>query len=781
MEMEVMRRVFPGFGRVLTCLVDYNRFQEPPETPAHRFMLGALRTAVLGTPGPPRAEPPAPSEPEPSYQPQAQSQFQPLQPIQKQQKPEIKIERALETPSQLKTQSSNNSRLEDAEDMPKFSTDRFQRRRGKAVDDEFLITGSSTPPLRRTASGTNLSPTKKGILMTPGTVRAKKSVAWCPSTPGPAGEEKKEVNNRTGIPDDCPGKFPSPWAPRTKGGPDVMEIDTPTSVKDDSNTQIMALKEWSGGAAEESKAKKTTSFGIGKSWLGATEEKAESKRTFNSLDSKSGFKPLPDSGVSDARTKRLQTRVDELQDELRSLKRKTRDYDRLKAQAERLTEYNTKALDTIDELERNNDTLAKGLREAEKSISEYKQRVKELEKHTKEHDQKMNELSTLFNESGIHEGLNPISGSGDLKAELRAAKRSLQSMERLKRENDDLKKRMEDLSKNVEKLKGEKASMQADMAQMLSGTANKAAEKALRAENERLMEENHRLRMENLDKEKKIRQADRTINSLQEQSRMTEKSITQKTTKSFNLDDDPFLSALDKSSSKVPPRKEYSRMLPSSEAGDETAIKVGSLREKGKFGDLGRTSQDLRPRNLHTDLDLIFSPVRNDEPRSPLRRSPRRHSSSNLTGKSPARSPRRASAPKDGETLDLIDFNSLTTSTPQKSKPPPKFTFSLDSDKENENDRPYAIPSPKRSVLPMAYSPGTGVGTSTSARKYTRTAPSPAKRGARATTTRTSLGTTSRRVSSIESDVGGLADRTMTAKARVEARRRERAAARGKF
>src|SRR5690606_8076839 len=108
--------------------------------------------------------------------------------------------------------------------------------------------------------------------------------------------------------------------------------------------------------AEAEAAKDGNPFGIGKGWMGSKQEKTESKVQFNTLDSRSGFKPLPSLGVSseasDVRTKRLQRKVDELQDELTSLKNKTRDYDRVKGQADRMTKINKSALDTINGLEK---------------------------------------------------------------------------------------------------------------------------------------------------------------------------------------------------------------------------------------------------------------------------------------------------------------------------------------------------------------------------------------------------------------------------------------------
>lgn len=55
------------------------------------------------------------------------------------------------------------------------------------------------------------SPTKRqGILMTPGTARTRKTVTFGSQVT----DNNLKPNSKSGIPDDCPGKFPSPWVPK---------------------------------------------------------------------------------------------------------------------------------------------------------------------------------------------------------------------------------------------------------------------------------------------------------------------------------------------------------------------------------------------------------------------------------------------------------------------------------------------------------------------------------------------------------------------------------------
>ncbi|KAF2811444.1 uncharacterized protein BDZ99DRAFT_275361 [Mytilinidion resinicola] len=61
-----------------------------------------------------------------------------------------------------------------------------------------------------------LSPVKNGILMTPGTAaKGRKTVSFGAQVAENAGK-KGTKTGKSGIPNDCPGKFPSPWTPGTE-------------------------------------------------------------------------------------------------------------------------------------------------------------------------------------------------------------------------------------------------------------------------------------------------------------------------------------------------------------------------------------------------------------------------------------------------------------------------------------------------------------------------------------------------------------------------------------
>lgn len=70
---------------------------------------------------------------------------------------------------------------------------------------------------KQNAKAGEISPTKpQGILMTPGTARNRKSVSFGVAVK----DNATNPASKTGIPDDCPGKFPSPWVAKE---PSILE------------------------------------------------------------------------------------------------------------------------------------------------------------------------------------------------------------------------------------------------------------------------------------------------------------------------------------------------------------------------------------------------------------------------------------------------------------------------------------------------------------------------------------------------------------------------------
>ena len=71
------------------------------------------------------------------------------------------------------------------------------------------------------------SPTK-GILMTPGTAAARRKTVTFGAHVVDNAKDKPKEESKTGLPNDCPGKFPSPWVqPAEK----IDNVDTPSERK----------------------------------------------------------------------------------------------------------------------------------------------------------------------------------------------------------------------------------------------------------------------------------------------------------------------------------------------------------------------------------------------------------------------------------------------------------------------------------------------------------------------------------------------------------------------
>jgi Cut12 conserved domain len=101
-------------------------------------------------------------------------------------------------------------------------------------DEKTALLAADSAPPSRSEDRTQLKPPKdaeierpsspnKGILMTPGTVAGRrKQVKFGEHVVD--NEGKKPLFGRSGIPSNCPGKFPSPWTPRSTDLPE-MDLD----------------------------------------------------------------------------------------------------------------------------------------------------------------------------------------------------------------------------------------------------------------------------------------------------------------------------------------------------------------------------------------------------------------------------------------------------------------------------------------------------------------------------------------------------------------------------
>ncbi|KAI5849381.1 hypothetical protein DFP73DRAFT_509206 [Morchella snyderi] len=170
---------------------------QPQQTPAPMFALKAIRTVVWGTPAPPK----------PRERPTRRKKASP--------RSKRNITAAKEERDKKKEPSS-------VEQKDIFASTR-PLRNSKALDsipfrispklnlfDPSSSSNTHLPPVFDVSTPTQPSSPSKGILMTPGTALArKKAVSFHPSI----GETTPPPKNyiRSGLPEEFPGKFPSPW------------------------------------------------------------------------------------------------------------------------------------------------------------------------------------------------------------------------------------------------------------------------------------------------------------------------------------------------------------------------------------------------------------------------------------------------------------------------------------------------------------------------------------------------------------------------------------------
>jgi hypothetical protein len=206
---------------------------QPPQTPAPLFVAKAFRTALFGTP--------AQKEPQPRtrlVRPK-KTEERPSTPTEEKKKKPAPQE---EQPQKEKAQRRRGYGLHYDESELEFSPVRPARRQKLDTDEpqhqksaEPAVEKAAPPPFKLAPHNGNLfdskaaksielpkdlaqtpgrpaSPTK-GILMTPGAaMRQRKAVTFDATTKK---EEVKGSRVRSGLPTEFPGKFPSPWTPKS--------------------------------------------------------------------------------------------------------------------------------------------------------------------------------------------------------------------------------------------------------------------------------------------------------------------------------------------------------------------------------------------------------------------------------------------------------------------------------------------------------------------------------------------------------------------------------------
>ncbi|KAF2669023.1 hypothetical protein BT63DRAFT_248408 [Microthyrium microscopicum] len=168
--------------------IDDETIIDAPETPAPVFAMRAMRQAIFGTP---KVETPAP--------------------------------RAISLPDRRLEPSTKQTLQEQSKDL-------------KSINPKPSFGNIGSRPL--------LECPAKGILLTPGTMSGRrKQVKFGEAVVD--NEGKRKNYSRSGLPDDCPGKFPSPWTPKngTPAQPRTTTTAKVTTVQFNSKSPFTRVPE----------------------------------------------------------------------------------------------------------------------------------------------------------------------------------------------------------------------------------------------------------------------------------------------------------------------------------------------------------------------------------------------------------------------------------------------------------------------------------------------------------------------------------------------------------
>jgi len=210
---------------------------QPPQTPAALFAVKAFRTAIFGTP--------APKPPQPRFVRAVESEQRRIAPVEDKPKPDNTQPFPEPTKADKKrgdkpfVPRKRESKRPDKRSEEKEDPRPTRRQKLTFQDDaKSIFDAPGSGPFKVAAHNVNIfdstsskpaelpahlahgtparpaSPTK-GILMTSGlAVRQRKAVTFDPATKADD-VDSKNSRVRSGLPLDFPGKFPSPWTPKT--------------------------------------------------------------------------------------------------------------------------------------------------------------------------------------------------------------------------------------------------------------------------------------------------------------------------------------------------------------------------------------------------------------------------------------------------------------------------------------------------------------------------------------------------------------------------------------
>ncbi|KAL7276890.1 hypothetical protein RUND412_000130 [Rhizina undulata] len=197
----------------------------PPQTPPAMFALKAFRTAILGTPAPPkvqhqvrhrRSRKKTSAKTEETFRPTEKRDSKSIASAEPAAATKRLSYERPERPDPLRSSEDSNF----AKDIPKNPIPFKISKRSNLFDRSPSPSGEVPSPINTNITTPVKAPPSptKGILLTPGATLngRKKTVSFHKSVPSSGiGAQDSNSRIRSGLPHEYPGKFPSPWTPRT--------------------------------------------------------------------------------------------------------------------------------------------------------------------------------------------------------------------------------------------------------------------------------------------------------------------------------------------------------------------------------------------------------------------------------------------------------------------------------------------------------------------------------------------------------------------------------------
>ena len=499
------------------------------ETPAPVFALKAFRTAVFGTPYPTQDLPRIVSAPTQGTTNSTQTNNT-ASSSSKTPKSNLfgdsfhktpkgtsdltfskDIDRTITKSDILKERSNNDSlgskqqqQAQSASSSSATTTMQYEPRKPKPATVETDDSDNNDDAVYRTPKHNTMIP--PGILVTPGFASTKKKVVSFAASTSDEVKPRPQARIRSGLPTDFPGKFPSPWTPRTATPKAVDARSAKVLFSNSEDAQNEPPNQPSSTSGEEGKQSAAAAavadgdvtvnldFPIstsGKYWKERVED-LEGK--YERMLAKSE-KWREITRIAKDYAKKKDSQCAEMAEKLRGVMKENQ---RLQSDMEDLAQSKEKVLSRYSYSKTTTDAAEskKLISELRETIAAYEKKMQALESLLDERDNQVTELSMYIEET-------PTASSDELirelKRHLRKARTELREMTLTKMDNDSKRLRIANLETELSSLKTENLRLEAELKESRGGMGDTSH---LAHKNRSLHENRLKLQVERLEQEK---------------------------------------------------------------------------------------------------------------------------------------------------------------------------------------------------------------------------------------------------------------------------------------